>query len=106
MSHIPQTTCKVNNCVADCASPPTKSQKAATETKIHYKLGHRVTNTLEYSEKWLEKDIASLLSEGKHCELWEERSDKNQPPAISKSLRSGPQQGETQPIQQMFIKGL
>lgn len=92
--HISQTTCKVKNGVPECAPPPTKSQKEATETKIHYKVGHRVPNALEYSEKWLEKDIASLLSEGKHCELWEERGDKNQPPAISKSLRSGPQQGE------------
>lgn len=92
--------------VPECAPPPTKSQKEATETKIHYKVGHGVPNALEYSEKWLEKDIALLLSEGKHCEPWEERGDKNQPPAISKSLRSGPQQGEMQLIQQIFIKGL
>lgn len=81
-------------------------KKKQQKPKYTIKVGHRVPNALEYSEKWLEKDIASLLSEGKHCELWEERGDKNQPAAISKSLRSGPQQGETQLIQQMFIKGL
>lgn len=67
MFPIPQTTCKVKNYVPECAPPPTKSQNQATETQIHYKIGHHVTHALEYSEKRLEKD-ALLLSEGKHCE--------------------------------------
>lgn len=76
MFHIPQTTHKVKNCLPECASLPTKSQKQATETKIHYKIGHDVTLALEYSKKWLGKDIASLLSaEGKYCELWEEEQE-------------------------------
>lgn len=46
----PQTPRRVKTCVPESASPPTKSQKQATETQTHYKIGHRVAHALEYSK--------------------------------------------------------